>query len=214
MSRESVLGAIRGAMQRSGLATDHTAAQAHLQAQKVAPRPAVDGDLVDRFCHKLDAVLTSWELIASLSALPAALRQWQSAGTDRTPVVIAPALQMLDWSDFADLDFGAAKAHHQSSVTPCVAAIAETGSIVLAGSAEAPATLSFLPEYHVVVLKRDDLVRHIEDVWPVLRQRNVAAPRAINFNTGPSRTADIEQTLEIGAHGPRHMHLMIVETDR
>jgi L-lactate dehydrogenase complex protein LldG len=35
-------------------------------------------------------------------------------------------------------------------------------------------------------------------------------PRALHINTGPSRTGDIEQTIEIGAHGPRRMHVLIV----
>jgi len=91
-------------------------------------------------------------------------------------------------------------------------ASAETGSLALVSSADTPATLNFLPENHAVVLYENQIVPHVDDVFPLLRQLS-PMPRALNFVTGPSRTGDIEQTIEIGAHGPRRMHVLLLPGD-
>ena len=57
---------------------------------------------------------------------------------------------------------------------------------------------------------RASVVRHFEDGWTRLRDSGQAVPRAMNFIAGPSRTGDVEQTIELGAHGPRRMHVLIV----
>jgi L-lactate dehydrogenase complex protein LldG len=73
-------------------------------------------------------------------------------------------------------------------------------------------TLNLLPDTHVVVIREDDIVGGYEDVWTRLRARygKDRMPRTINTLTGPSRTGDIEQAMELGAHGPRRMHIVVV----
>ncbi|MCP3895905.1 MAG: lactate utilization protein C, partial [Bacteroides sp.] len=61
----------------------------------------------------------------------------------------------------------------------------------------------------IVIVDTKQLVPHYEDVWEKLRMFG-EVPRAINFITGPSKTADVEQTLQIGAHGPRNLHVVLV----
>ena len=75
-----------------------------------------------------------------------------------------------------------------------------------------PTTLNFLPDTHIVVLKANDVVGDYESLWGRLRQHfgGGAMPRTINLITGPSCSADIEQTLILGAHGPRRLHVIIV----
>ena len=75
-----------------------------------------------------------------------------------------------------------------------------------------PTTLNFLPDNHFVVVFADDLVGDYESVFAKLRAAYGAgaAPRTLNFITGPSRSADIEQTLLLGAHGPRRLHIVVV----
>jgi L-lactate dehydrogenase complex protein LldG len=68
-----------------------------------------------------------------------------------------------------------------------------------------------LPEDHIVVVDSTRIFRHQEDVWSLLRNREGAAVRVVNLITGPSKTGDIEQTIQYGAHGPRRLHLLIVE---
>ena len=81
-----------------------------------------------------------------------------------------------------------------------------------ASGPEHPVTLNLLPDTHIVVLREGDIVGGYEDVWARLRARygKDRMPRTVNTITGPSRTGDIEQTIELGAHGPRRMHIVVV----
>jgi L-lactate dehydrogenase complex protein LldG len=105
---------------------------------------------------------------------------------------------------------GRAEAGDAVSLTRCFAAIAETGTLMLISGAETPTTLNFLPDTHIVVVYADQVVATYEDGWDRLRT-NGRMPRTINFITGPSRTGDIEQRIELGAHGPRRLHIILVD---
>jgi len=83
---------------------------------------------------------------------------------------------------------------------------ASTVSRVLNGRAE----LSLLPETHIAVLEAGRIVATMEQAWDRLRVERGALPRAVNFISGPSRTADIEQTVTLGAHGPYRVLIIIV----
>lgn len=97
-----------------------------------------------------------------------------------------------------------------ATLTRAPLAVAETGTLVLPSSPEQPTGLHFLPETAFVMLDPRDIVDHMEDAWDKLRQDGNAMPRAVNFITGPSRTADVEQTIQLGAHGPRHLHILLL----
>ena len=81
---------------------------------------------------------------------------------------------------------------------------------MLISGAETPTTLNFLPDTHIVVVRGEQVVAAYEDGWDRLRDRG-AIPRTVNFITGPSRTGDIEQRIELGAHGPRRLHIILVD---
>ncbi len=83
---------------------------------------------------------------------------------------------------------------------------------MLTSGRDNPTTLTFLPETHVVVLDGNDIVGDYEAAWTKLRARygKAAMPRTVNLITGPSRSADIEQTLLLGAHGPRRLQIVLV----
>ena len=91
--------------------------------------------------------------------------------------------------------------------------MAETGTLALASGPAAPTTLNLLPDTHIVVLPSSAVVGALEEVWTQLRARfgEGAMPRTVNFITGPSRSADIEQKLQMGAHGPRRLHILLVD---
>jgi L-lactate dehydrogenase complex protein LldG len=126
----------------------------------------------------------------------------------------SPALDRYDWASQAMLSLrrGAGQGSDQVSVTGAFAAIAETGTLVMASGPEHPVSLNLLPDTHIVVLRESDIVSGYEDVWQRLRARygKDRMPRTVNTITGPSRTGDIEQTIELGAHGPRRMHIVVV----
>ncbi|MBM3608986.1 MAG: lactate utilization protein [Alphaproteobacteria bacterium] len=90
--------------------------------------------------------------------------------------------------------------------------VAETGTLVLVSGAHNPSTLNFLPDNHIVVLRAGDIAAVYEDVFAALRDRfgKGVMPRTLNMITGPSRSADIEQKLLLGAHGPRRLHIVIM----
>jgi L-lactate dehydrogenase complex protein LldG len=121
----------------------------------------------------------------------------------------------MPWTDepLLEITTGAAREGDRVSVTGAFAGVAETGTLVLLSGPESPTTLNFMPEAHIVVLPADRIVGAYEEVWALIRSRfgNGTLPRAVNWITGPSRTADIEQTLLLGAHGPRLLHVLLVD---
>ena len=120
---------------------------------------------------------------------------------------------MLNWR------VGRAEATDMVSVQHGFAAVAETGTLMLPSAPERPTTLNLLADTAVVVLRASRVVGAYEEAWDLLRAENHDArsggfmPRNIMWVTGPSRSADIEQTLELGAHGPRRLHVVLVEDD-
>jgi L-lactate dehydrogenase complex protein LldG len=95
--------------------------------------------------------------------------------------------------------------------------VAETGTLMLHSGPESPTRNNFLPDTHIAVLRASQVVASYEDGFDNLRRKFAKAaggfflPRTINFITGPSRTADIEQKLELGAHGPRRLHIILID---
>lgn len=124
------------------------------------------------------------------------------------------ALSKLPWhrTHTLEVEEGRARDSDTASLTHAFAGVAESGTIVqLSGSAN-PTTLNFLPEAHIVLLEAKDLHGSYEEVWTRLREIHGAGrmPRTVNMISGPSRTADIEQTIVRPAHGPKDMHVIIV----
>ena len=68
-----------------------------------------------------------------------------------------------------------------------------------------------MPVHHIAVLRATDILAYSEDVWAKLRNKVGSMPRTVNFITGPSRTGDVEQMLQLGAHGPRGLHVILLE---
>ena len=97
-------------------------------------------------------------------------------------------------------------------VSRAFGAVAETGTLVLTSGADNPTTLNFLPEAHMVLINASDVLGSYEEAWDRLRTvyGEATLPRTVNMISGPWRTADIEQTLVRGAHGPRRLHVMVV----
>lgn len=124
-------------------------------------------------------------------------------------------LKIMPWDETAlEVKHGPSDGHDLAAVSHAFAAIAETGTVVMTAGPENPTTLNFLPDHHIVILAAKDLAGDMEDVLGKLRfaYGKGAMPRVVNFITGPSRSGDIEQTILLGAHGPRRVHLVIVKS--
>ncbi len=129
--------------------------------------------------------------------LPAAIR----TGSD-------PALRALDWGGL-DRSEGPGRIEEPATLSRAEFAMAETGTLVLASGPGNPVTLTFLGETHFVALPAEDLMAGFEDMWAAWRARGLD-PRTVNLVTGPSRSADIGQTLQLGAHGPVALHVFLI----
>ena len=84
--------------------------------------------------------------------------------------------------------------------------IAATGSVVVASSPDEPRSRHLLPEVHVSLLRRDAIVPDLASLFAAFAG---SLPSALAIVTGPSRSADIEQRLVVGVHGPREVHVVI-----
>jgi L-lactate dehydrogenase complex protein LldG len=135
--------------------------------------------------------------------LPAAIRR----GED-------PRLDAMPWERTAlDVSRGVSEGGDLNAVSHAFGGIAESGTLALLSGPENPSTLNFLPDNHIVVVAAADVVGDYETIWGRVREAygKGAMPRTVNFITGPSRSGDIEQTLLLGAHGPRRLHIVVVE---
>ncbi len=126
-----------------------------------------------------------------------------------------PELRALPWerAPLLEVEEGRAVESDAVSLTPVFCAVAETGTLVLHSGPQSPTTLAFLPETHIAVVKASQVVGSYEEAFALTReaQGEGRMPRTFNFVTGPSRTGDIEQKIELGAHGPRRLHIILVE---
>jgi L-lactate dehydrogenase complex protein LldG len=123
------------------------------------------------------------------------------------------------WPEFADLDWAAAGLQIEArptvgndrlGITGCFCAIAETGTLVVLPGALSPTATTLLPDTHVAVLRAERVVTGMEEAFALIRAELGKVPRAINLISGPSRTADIEQTVVVGAHGPYRVHIVVM----
>jgi L-lactate dehydrogenase complex protein LldG len=126
-----------------------------------------------------------------------------------------PWLRSLPWGDAPMLAVseGAAVGDDPVGLSPALAGIAETGTLMAISGPTSPTTLNFLPDTHIVVLGARHIVGPLEHAWASLRRHlgGKPFPRTVNLITGPSRTADIAQELITGAHGPRRLHIIVVD---
>lgn len=93
--------------------------------------------------------------------------------------------------------------------------IAETGTVAIFSGSNSPSGNNLLPHSHIVVIEAESIKGDFESLWQFVREKygKSKMPRSVTLVTGPSRSADIEQTLLLGAHGPRELHLIIVENN-
>lgn len=219
-SRDKIFARIRALQGHSSSVRqrEQGAAQAYLAYRPVGPQPRLEADLVGRFESQ------SRQLSASVCRLPR--RDLVPGEVARYLKAEGLAFRAICWPEWADLDWKAFGLEVQArppvrddpapdlvAVTGCFAAIAETGTLAMLSGPETPAAMNLLPETHIALVKASRIFPYMEDVFAALRSEHQALPRALNFISGPSRTADIEQTLVLGAHGPYRVHLVILENE-
>lgn len=213
-SRERILANLRAALKRREPlgGSERAALIARTAGGNRAVQPRIDGDPVERFCERLrmvSGIVTRLDDLEQLANLVASHLD-AYALPPRLVVAADERLDGIPWSNRLQVERRAAIGSDRCSVNCAFAAVAETGSVVLLSGADSPTTLNFLPEDHLVVVPESCIVPNLEDVWSRLRAQRPDRPRTVNFITGPSKTADVEFTLQEGAHGPRRIHAMVV----
>lgn len=166
------------------------------------------------FIKMIEGVSGTVERVVSASEVPKAVAGYLARHNLSPKLAMAPdsRLTSLPWAaqPLLDVRQGAARESDQVGLTGTFAAVAETGTLMMASFADRPNTLNFLPDNHVVVVAVKDVVGTYEDAWDRLRAAG-GLPRTTTFITGPSRTSDIELVPTLGAHGPRRLHVILVE---
>jgi L-lactate dehydrogenase complex protein LldG len=222
-SRETILSKIRTGLGVKGSGAARRAAIDRRIADRVRhPIPErVNGKTPDQLLKLLRGFLEGQSAtvieLASRAELPMALAGYLRDNNLPARVRIGsdPYLTQTPWGQEPHLEvmLGRAQPNDAVGLSHAVAAVAETGTLVLASGSENPVTLNFLPETHVVVVEEKDVVGPYEDAWDKVRARfgDRTMPRTVNMISGPSRTADIAGKLVMGAHGPRRLCVMIVK---
>jgi L-lactate dehydrogenase complex protein LldG len=226
-ARDQILGGIRRSLKRGPL--DQSREQA-LKERLAAPTrnliPARAAKLdhkgqVDLFVTMAEEVQTTVARVSGVGDVPGAIADYLAQRNLPSRLVMTPdpQLDVIPWQDRPTLEIRRGRAEDADTVgvTACFAGVAETGTLMLTSGPESPTRNNFLPDTHIVVMRGEQVVATYEEGWTRLRARqhkadgSWAMPRTVNFITGPSRTGDIEQRIELGAHGPRRLHIVLIE---
>lgn len=169
------------------------------------------------FCEMAEKVSATVKRVKKADDVPRAVSAYLRARNLPAAVRMGAdeRLKAMPWAAVRALEVrhGPADPEDAVGVSHALAGIAETGTVALSSGADNPTTVNFLPEHHIVVVNASDIAGDLETVLSRLRQAfgKGEMPRTLNLITGPSRSADIQQTLLLGAHGPRALHLIVVD---
>jgi L-lactate dehydrogenase complex protein LldG len=215
-----MLAAIRRNLRRGPLPADQVAmlrGRMTLHPRQLIPSRSrlPHSEQVALFVTNVEKEFGSVARVPNVDAVPETIAGYLAAQNLPTDIVMAPhpELQAIPWTTrpLLHLREGRAEASDMVSLQHAFAGIAETGTLMLPSAAERPTTLNLLADTEIVLLRTSRLVGAYEEAWDLLRSELGAMPRNVMLVTGPSRSADIEQTLELGAHGPRRLHVVLVD---
>lgn len=220
-ARETMFASIRRSLRVTGAEAERAeTVQTRLMRAPNGPIPArgrkPHAEQVQLFVDMVIAAAGTVERVPDANAVPEAIMRHLRA--HNLPMRLKrgadPRLEAVPWATHPTLEVSIGKSDGDDLVglSHAFAGVAETGTLVLHSGADNPTTLNFLPDDHVVMVEAKDIVGDYEAVWERLRTRfgKGVMPRTVNFVTGPSRSGDIEQTLLMGAHGPRRVHVLLV----
>jgi L-lactate dehydrogenase complex protein LldG len=223
MSREIVFEKIRAALGHKGN-VDAQRAAATAQRLRNPPRHIIpsrvkqsQAELVALFKENLRQHAADVLEAERREDIPLIVSRFLDANGITGPVRIGnePAFQDLHWDRTKGFEAvsGPARAGDTIAMSAAMGGVAETGTLMLASSADNPATLAFLPDTHLVVVFEKTIVGPFEDALDILRAHygRGELPRSVNFITAPSRTGDIGGKIVLGAHGPRRLAVIIVK---
>lgn len=225
-ARRNILARIRAAQRRpeAVMENERESVADYLARHPAGPRPLGtrphQDDLVSEFSEQALRLASTLETIPTLAEAPQAVARYLGSLGLPLRCVVWDAVAPLDWEAAGieaanrpparDVEIDRT-ARDLVGVTGCFCAIAETGSLMLLSGPETPASTALLPETHIAIVPLARIVQDLEAAFALLRTERGQLPRATNIISGPSRTADIEQNLVLGAHGPYRVHVILVQ---
>lgn len=212
-ARDRILQRIRAARGAGAAATDaeREAIEAVIRARAPGVRPAMNWELIPRFQEQCARMSSTFDTIDALADVPAAVARYLAAHALPTRATAWPEIASLDWaSSGVTVEARPARGDDPVGITGAFLGVAETGTLMMVSGPETYAVTSLLPDTHVAVVRASRLVPSMEDAWARYRDERGDLPRAVNFISGPSRTADIEGQLQLGAHGPFRVHVILL----
>jgi len=206
-ARANILARIASARGRNAAADIDSEIRRHPRG----PMPLLEKDLVTCFGERAAKLASDVAQAKTMAQAPGVIAHYLRERSLPWAAVCWPALAALDWRA-AGIEAQARPARGDDlvGITGAFLGIAETGTLMLLSGPDTAATVSLLPQTHIAVLERSRIVATLEDAWDRLRIERGVLPRAVNLVSGPSRTADIEQTVTLGAHGPYRVLIVLV----
>lgn len=193
----------------------HAAVKVSMPVKQPAPCSSrVDVDLVKELIQQLHSNAAQVDVIGQ-----GELENWLAGFFTTHPELPREILTNCDITlncDGIRVIKGRASGSEKVGLSIAELAIAETGTLVLQSSPLNPTSINYLVDHHIVLLettKTDTLkiVSNLNQAMAALEKHGIFNSRAINFISGPSRTADIEQTIQLGAHGPRNLLVLVIK---
>ncbi len=180
------------------------------------PLPATD--LAVLFAENFRRIGGEFFYCENVAQLGVELRAWLAERLPASQQFYAWEPSMQDLLTAAQVPFRATETDFRAQaavgLTSCEALVARTGSILLSPATASGRRLSIYPDQHIVLARPNQVVAEIGDALRAAQVRYGAQlPSMLSLTTGPSRTADIEKTLVLGAHGPRRLSLFLLEDD-
>ncbi len=214
MSKQQILEQVRRSLKRRQPLDDSVvdALERRIAVRRPLVQPAYDEDLIDRLLRKHRDLHGSCERVAGPAQLAQAVSRYLSERELPASLVAGdhPLIRSLDFDGAVEVEYRQAVAEDRAALSLADVAVAETATIAIFSSPSSPMTHHYLPEHHLVIVREADVVKWQESVWERLRGGGDGMPRGVALISGPSKTADVEQTIEYGAHGPRNVHLLLL----
>ena len=210
-SREQILDRIKNSAVRQKEKQEGITGK--VQEEPFPVFPLSDLPLAKQFREELEKIQGNFHLIKNRDELLDTLKdlhneyQWPfifCRDQQLTEILIAAGLEVTsDMERFPDT---------KATFTVCEWLIAETGGVLVHSGSTSGRKLNFFPEVHIVLANQNQLVRTLEEALVRIQEKfGQNLPSQITHIAGPSRTADIEKTLVMGAHGPKALHIMLIE---
>ncbi|NKB53932.1 MAG: lactate utilization protein [Rhizobiaceae bacterium] len=220
--REAILGKIRSQISvGSDDTTRRTAVANRLSSTPKGVIPergqVAPAECVDLFCQQAEKVHATVDRISTYDGVAEAVSAYLRGRNLPQSVRMGDdnRLEAIDWSKTPNLSraFGPSDGSDPVGLSHAQMGVAETGTLIMTSGSANPTTVNFLPETHIILVHSQDISGDYETSLNQIRSQfgKGRMPRTVNMITGPSRSADIEQKLLLGAHGPRSLHIIVVD---